>query len=149
MTAVQFYHLTSTPLERALPKLLEKAVAGGFKTLLVADSEEYAERLNELLWTYDAGSFLPHGSIQEPNPEAQPVLVSTTMEPVNGANLLVVTNGAIPDNNDQFGRIIDIFDGSNPQIVEKARARWTSYKQTNCEMTYMRQTDSGGWEKKA
>jgi DNA polymerase-3 subunit chi len=148
MTSVQFYHLTTTPLERALPKLLEKAVAGGFKTLLVADSEEYAERLNELLWTYDAGSFLPHGSTADPNPEAQPVLISTSMEPVNSASLLVVTNGVIPDNKEAFGRIIDIFDGSNPQIVEKARARWTSYKQSNCEMAYMRQTDSGGWEKR-
>lgn len=148
MTNVQFYHLTTTPLERALPKLLEKAVAGGFKTLLVAESEEYAERLNELLWTYDAGSFLPHGSTAEPNPELQPVLISASMEPVNGANLLMVTNGTIPENKEQFGRIIDIFDGSNPQIVEKARARWTSYKQSNCEMAYMRQTDSGGWEKK-
>ena len=77
MTTIQFYHLTATPLERALPKLLEKAYGGGFTTLLVADSEEYVEHLNQLLWTYDPGSFLPHGSVKDGNVEQQPILLVT------------------------------------------------------------------------
>src|SRR5437870_3857428 len=74
-TKVQFYHLTATPLERALPKLLEKALAGGFRVLLVAESEERIEQLNQLLWTYDPGSFLAHGSRKDGHAEEQPILL--------------------------------------------------------------------------
>ncbi len=149
MTTIQFYHLLTTPLERALPKLLEKAVAGGFKTLLVADSEEYIDHLNEVLWTYDPSSFLPHGSTKEPNPQAQPILLSSSLEPLNEAKLLVVVNGAVPDPSAPFERIIDIFDGNNQQALESARTRWSTYKKGGHDMAYLRQTQSGGWEKAA
>ncbi len=148
MASVQFYHLTTTPLERALPKLLEKVVSSGFRTLLVADSPEQVERLNELLWTYDPGSFLPHGSETDGNPDKQPVLLSTGMEPINGAKLVLVTNGAVPGPEYGYERILDIFDGNDPQAVAGARSRWTAYKQAGNELSYLRQTDSGGWEKK-
>jgi len=79
MTTIQFYHLTATPLERALPKLMEKAVAGGFKTLLLAESDERMEQLNQLLWTYDPGSFLPHGSMKDGHAEQQPILILSSL----------------------------------------------------------------------
>src|SRR5262245_18463478 len=98
---VQFYHLTTTPLERALPRLLTKAHAGGFKTLLVAESEERVEQLNQLLWTYDPGSFLPHGSIKDGNAEHQPILISTEKEALNQANMLFIVGGSMTDKTDQ------------------------------------------------
>ena len=149
MTTIQFYHLTTTPLERALPKLLEKAYGSGLRTLLVADSEDYVEHLNQLLWTYDADSFLPHGSVKDGNAEQQLILISTAIEPANGAKLLMLTNGATPEKPDDFERIIDIFDGNDTSAVEKARTRWKSYKNSGCEIAYLKQTESGGWEKRA
>jgi DNA polymerase III subunit chi len=149
MPSVQFYHLTATPLERALPKLLEKALAGGFKTLLVAESEERAEQLNQLLWTYDPGSFLPHGSIKDGHAEKQPVLISANQEPLNKANVLVITDGSTAQHPEAFERILDIFDGRDSAAVEKARARWQDYKNGGHAVTYLRQNDSGGWEQKA
>ncbi|MDE3060665.1 MAG: DNA polymerase III subunit chi [Pseudomonadota bacterium] len=149
MTTIQFYHLTATPLERALPRLLEKAYAGGFKTLLLASSEEQAERFNQLLWTYNPGSFLPHGSLKDGNSEQQPILISTSMEPLNRANLLAVTDGSVPTQPESFERIIDIFDGNDPTAVEAARKRWTGYKNSGHALSYLRQNESGGWEQKA
>src|SRR5205809_321355 len=60
MTDISFYHLTSTTLDQALPKLLEKALQGGFKAVVRAGSDTEAERLCGLLWSYDQDSFLPH-----------------------------------------------------------------------------------------
>lgn len=148
-TSVQFYHLLTTPLERALPKLLEKAVAGGFRTLLVVNSEERLNQLNQLLWTYDQDSFLPHGSASDGHPESQPILLSAQLEPVNGANLLLVINGAVPPQPERFDRILDIFDGGDSQAVAEARTRWTQYKAAGYDMTYLKQTESGGWQKAA
>ncbi len=147
--AVQFYHLTTTPLERALPKLLEKALERGFRVLLVAETDEKVEFRNQLLWTYDQDSFLPHGSAQDGRQDRQPILLSSTIEPLNGAKLLAVADGAIPPHPDDFERIIDLFDGTDDQAVTNARTRWTSYKNSGVSLSYMRQSASGGWEQKA
>lgn len=146
MTTVQFYHLTTTPLERALPKLLERALSGGYRVCLVAQSDERVEQLNKLLWTYDPVSFLPHGSDKDEQPENQPILISTGIEPVNSANLLVVTDGRSVDQ-PKFERILDVFDGNDPQATVAARARWTEYKNAGYELTYFSQNVQGGWQK--
>jgi DNA polymerase-3 subunit chi len=149
VTAIQFYHLITTPLDRALPKLLEKAYAGGFRTLLVADSAERVEWLNQLLWTYDPNSFLPHGSKQDGRAEQQPILLSTALETDNNPNLLLVTNGLKPPKPEHYERILDMFDGNDPDAVAQARNRWTGYKNAGYSLSYLKQTQSGGWEQKA
>jgi DNA polymerase-3 subunit chi len=59
---VDFYHLTRSPLERALPQIAEKVLASGGRLLIVADEALMRAKLDQLLWTYAAESFLPHGS---------------------------------------------------------------------------------------
>ena len=144
MTTIQFYHLTATPLERALPKLLEKCVSGGFVTQVIAGSDDQVEHLNQLLWTYDPNSFLPHGSAKDGYVSQQPVLLATQVEAENPASILVVTDGSTPEV-DRFERVLDMFDGSNPQAVEDARKRWAHYKSAGLSLTYMQQTEQGGW----
>jgi len=149
VTQVQFYHLTATPLDRALPKLLEKAVSGGYKILLVTGSDAQAEHLNHMLWTYDPGSFLPHGTTAGGHAGQQPILISTTFDAPNQANLLAVTNGAIPEHPETFERILDIFDGNDQQATENARSRWKTYKGSGHTISYLKQNQAGGWEKAA
>jgi len=147
-TAIQFYHLLTTPLERALPKLLEKAYAGGFRTLLVVNSEEQADYFNQLLWTYDPNGFLPHGSMKDGNPEQQTILIVTQeilsdFPSPNKANLLLMTNNSSPEHPELFERILDVFNGNDPKATEMARLRWTSYKNNGFSVSYFRQEDSG------
>jgi DNA polymerase III subunit chi len=149
MAQIQFYHLTTTPLERALPKLLEKAVSGGYRVLLLTKHDEQAEQLNQLLWTYDPASFLPHGTATAANPEKQPVLISASVDAPNQANLLAVVSGATCETPNSFERVLDMFDGKDPQAVESARNRWKFYKESGHSLTYLRQTENGGWEQKA
>ncbi|MED5396188.1 MAG: DNA polymerase III subunit chi, partial [Pseudomonadota bacterium] len=40
MTEIAFYHLERSPLERALPKLLEKTLEAGKRALVVVGSVE-------------------------------------------------------------------------------------------------------------
>lgn len=148
MPAIQFYHLTATPLERALPKLLERARAGGYRVCLVAGSNERVEQLNQLLWTYDPDSFLAHGSDKDEQPENQPILISTRAEPVNSADLLVVTDGR-SIKHPEFERILDIFDGNDSEATAAARGRWAEYKDAGHEITYFSQNEQGSWQKKA
>src|SRR5690606_13612717 len=144
MPAVQFYHLTATPLERALPKLLEKALAGGFKVLLLAGSDERLEQLNQHLWMFDPSSFLPHGALNEGKPQRHPILLYTAHEAVNGDNLLDVVDEALAPEGSGFERAIDLFDGRDAQATVAARQRWTHYISAGYELSCLRQTESGG-----
>lgn len=149
MVTVQFYQLLTTPLERALPRLLEKAVSAGFRAVLTAESPERVEALNALLWSYDPASFLAHGTKEDGNPERQPIYLTTGTESPNGARLLVVTDGKWPEQPDAYERIVDIFDGNDPEALSAARSRWASYKAQSFSMAYMKQNDGGGWDKKS
>src|SRR5260370_146539 len=90
MSEVGFYHLLTTPLERALPRLLERARAQGLRIVVRAASTERVEHLNALLWTYDDAGFLPHGSARDGNPAEQPIWLSDCQENPNGATILVL-----------------------------------------------------------
>ncbi len=62
MTEVGFYHLTKTPLDQALLRLLEKVLKADKRAVVRTSSEERVEFLNGALWTIDSASFLPHGT---------------------------------------------------------------------------------------
>jgi len=73
LAEIGFYHLLSTPLERALPRLLERARTQGNPIVVRCGSAERVAQLDALLWTYDEASFLAHGSARDGNAEAQPI----------------------------------------------------------------------------
>ncbi len=148
MTQIGFYHLMHTPLEAALPRLLSKALDQGMRALVMAASPERVKALDGALWTYDPGSFLPHGTAKDGRPEEQPVYLTSHEENPNGASLLVLTDGVAPAFIDAFERCLDLFDGNDGQAVEAARGRWTRLKEAGHDLTYWQQTGQGGWQKK-
>jgi DNA polymerase-3 subunit chi len=148
MTDIQFYHL-SAPLERVLPKLLEKSLAGGFRAVVKLPSEEKAENMSALLWTYDPDSFLPHGTAKDGQSEQQPVFLTATDENPNHADLMIVTDGTEPDTGQTIKRVLDLVDGNDAEQVSKAQERQRKYAAAGHNVSCIRQTASGGWEKQA
>ena len=149
MTDIGFYHLQRWPLDRALPKLLEKVLERGLRAVVVAGSEERVEALNTALWTYEQESFLPHGSARDGNAEAQPIWLTVEDENPNGATVLVLTDGADSAQLGRFERCVLMFDGTDEEALAAARRRWQLYKAAGHKLTYNQQTEQGGWEKKA
>jgi DNA polymerase-3 subunit chi len=145
---IGFYHLLATPLERALPRLLEQARARGYRILVRAASSERVEHLSALLWTYDDASFLPHGTARDGHPALQPIWLSDRTENPNDATMLVLVDGVEADDLAQFQRCCDMFDGSDDAAVEAARQRWRRAQAAGHTLTYWQQ-GAGGWEKKA
>jgi DNA polymerase-3 subunit chi len=148
MTEVGFYHLTRTPLERALPKLLERVLAGGMRAVVVSGSAERVEALNAALWTYEQLSFLPHGSVKDGQAEDQPIWLTTEDDNPNGANVLVLTDGVSSSKVGEFARCLDMFDGRDPDAVTAARERWKAMKAAGHTLAYWQQNEAGGWEKR-
>lgn len=148
MAEVGFYHLTRWPLERALPKLLERVLAADHRIVLMAPSRERVEDLAGQLWTYDPGSWLPHGTARDGHAEHQPIYLTDKEEAPNGATVLVVVEGLQPDFAARFERVVDMFNGRDDDEVARARDRWRTYKSAGHALTYWQQTESGGWQQK-
>jgi DNA polymerase-3 subunit chi len=135
---VDFYHLTASPLERVLPSICEKVLAGGGRMLVVAGSERLA-RLDEQLWTYSSDSFLPHG---RERPESQPVLLSSETQALNGARHVALADGVWRDEALGFDRAFYFFDN---EARGAARDAWRSLKdKAEVEARYWKQ-DDGRW----
>lgn len=147
MTEVGFYHLTATPLERALPRLLERTLRAGHRAVVIAGSEERVQALNGLLWTYEEGSWLPHGSARDGYPEDQPVWLTAAGDNPNGATYLFLTDGVVAADLAAWERVFDLFDGRDDAAVAAARGRWKSARDGGHTLTYWRQAQGGGWEK--
>lgn len=142
---IQFYHLLSTPLERALPKIMEKALAGGFRVVVKTADDVTADKLNDALWTYDPAKFLPHGSFRDGDADRQPIYISPNAENPNQGNVLVVTDGSALQ--EGFARVLDMFDGRDETQVLSARERWKHYKESGHAISYIKQQPDGGWKK--
>lgn len=150
MTEVSFYHLQIEPLEKALPRLLEKVLARDFRVLVRTVSTDLAEILDDSLWTYKADSFLPHGLATDSDaPERQPILLSTeeTQNP-NAANVLTLLEDAPAADLSSFERCLYMFNGNDDDALALARARWKQFKDEGIPVSYHQQTDQG-WQKKA
>ena len=147
MTEISFYHLLHTPLERALPRLMEKVLESGARAVIRTGSAQRAEALSGILWTYEQNSFLPHGTAADGSPEKQPVWITPDDENPNGADILVLTDGAAAGDIGAWRRCLEMFDGRDETAVTDARRRWRDYKAADHDLTYWQQTERGGWEK--
>ena len=145
MTELGFYHLTRTPLEEALPRLLEKVVESGKRAVLRAGDEERLEALNRALWTYENDSFLPHGTRADGSADAQPVFLTTAVENPNGAAILVLVDAAEAPDLAAFDRCLELFDGRDERAVALARERWRAAQAAGHTVVYWRQNERGGW----
>ena len=148
MTEIAFYHLEKSPLDQVLPKLLEKTLGAGKRALVLAGAEQCVEALAGLLWTYEQGAWLPHGTEQDGSPEDQPVWLTAADDNANGAEFLFLTDGATSAHIGDYERCFELFDGRDAAAVDAARGRWKSYGADGHDLTYWRQTGAGGWEKK-
>src|ERR1700732_4815356 len=145
MAEIGFYHLLTTPLERALPRLLERACSQGHRIVIRAASSERVDHLDALLWTYDEAAFLPHGSARDGNAESQPVWLTTADENPNRATMLVLLDGQSSTRLGDYARCCDIFDGTDDAAVAAARQRWREAKVAGHQLAYWEQTE-GKWE---
>ncbi|MCQ8185416.1 DNA polymerase III subunit chi [Parvularcula maris] len=142
MTEIFFYQLERSRLEEALPSLLEKTLAKGWRALVKADTPEALEALDEALWTYRDESFLPHGT----SGAEEPVLLSLSDEAPNGAAAAFLTPGTEMDAEAMkgFERCVLLFDQAG---TADARERWKALKAEGFDVTYWRQDARGRWEK--
>src|SRR5687768_4522322 len=128
MPQVLFYHLTESTLEAALPGLLERSLAQGWRAVVQSGTEERRNALDSHLWTFRDDSFVAHGTDAEPHAAEQPVILTTGLENGNGGAIRFLVDGAEPPDLSGYERVVFMFDGHDQTQVEAARRQWTAMK---------------------
>ena len=132
-----FYYLTRTPLEKALPGIAERVLASGEKLLIVEDDAGRLERLDQLLWSYRADSFLPHGRSGD-----QPILLAQSLDAASGYPNVAYADGMWRDPPEGVSRIFYFFDETS---LDQARTAWRQLAGSPVERRYWKQEESGRW----
>lgn len=146
---VWFYHLERTALDQALPELLGKTLARGWRALVRSPLAARLEHLDGWLWSFRDDSFLAHGLASEPMSERQPVLLTgEDAGNPNQAQALFLIDDAEPGDLAGFERCLVLFDGADDDAVKAARVRWSSLKSRDFPVSYWRQSEKG-WQKTA
>jgi DNA polymerase-3 subunit chi len=138
MTRVDFYVLQSAAgQERAIfaCRLAEKAWRLGHAVYLHTPSAGDTRRLDELLWTFRDGSFLPHLPVEDAaaaDPEGTTaVLLGHGTEPGPQHELLINLADDVPMFFSRFDRVAEIVTGDNP---DSARDSFRFYRDRGYEL---------------
>jgi DNA polymerase-3 subunit chi len=130
MTRVDFYLLAEAnerARQLAACKLAGKAFRLGHRVYLFTASDEQAQALNELLWTFSAGSFIPHGLQSEHMDPVPPVVVGPQPPPPEFADVLISLAPEVPDWFSRFQRVAEIVGGAD-EDKQRARTRFRFYR---------------------
>ena len=130
MTRVDFYILDSDQKSsRALLacRLAEKAYSLKNQIYIYTPDEIQTKEIDDLLWTYRAGSFVPHQQhAAQDNPDC-PVLIGHTEAPEGLNQVLINLDTAVPLFFSRFERVVEIVNQDENQR-QKARDRFKFYR---------------------
>ena len=123
---VDFYQLSRDPAPQVAALLAGKALGAGAKVLVVADDKPLLDTISRSLWESSPESFLANGMAGGPHDARQPILLSGTVDPANGADMLILADGRWRDPGSSFARVMLLFDAST---IDDARGTWRALGQ--------------------
>ena len=133
MADITFYILPSqSQQERYLftCKLIEKAYRSGSFCYVLTDTAAQSQRLDDLLWTFRPGSFIPHQLYPGEVPEIQQVLIGSVAPPEAWKKTVLNLSSYCVD----AQRVLEILDNSEATKAV-GRERYRHYKEAGHTLT--------------
>jgi len=130
MTRIDFYILQDNQPDaqvRLTCRLTEKAFKQGHQVYINTESGQQLKKLDDMLWTFRDGSFLPHGRYEANADSDHPVLLGHAVEPEGPSDVLVNLSNDVPAFFSRFNRVAELVGGDEAQRVS-ARERYRFYK---------------------
>ena len=141
MTRIDFYILEQVAAENHLLftcRLAEKIYTQGQRLYIHSTSEQQAAQLDDLLWRFRQGSFIPHGIYQTalaapgvlPPAALQenlPIHIGSGATPEAGLDVLINLCHEVPAFFSQFSRLAEIVEPGEPG-KQAARERFRFYR---------------------
>ena len=134
MTQVHFYHNAANPLGLTC-ELVARAFSGGRRVAIRTPESAGTKQLDDALWTFEHGSFIPHVLVGSPLEQETPVVLGHA-EPVAGwphQDLLFNLSPEVPTGFEDFRMVVEIVS-QNEEDRLKARSRWMRYKSLGADL---------------
>ncbi len=130
MARVDFYVLSQSN-EKARQlfacKLAEKAYRLDNSVHILVGNRADVERLDELLWTFRDGSFVPHHVIGSPASLESPISIGCDADDIAPRDLLINLCDEVPIAADSFPRVAELVT-SDQDCKQRSRKRYASYR---------------------
>jgi DNA polymerase III subunit chi len=131
MTRVDFYLVENDGVDLAACKLANKAFGRGHRVFILAPDPDRAGTLDQLLWTFHPGSFVPHELHSNQRNPATPVVIGHEALPADCDDVLINLADRVPDCFSRFQRVAEIV-GKDADGRERARERFRFYRDHGC-----------------
>lgn len=106
-------------------RLAEKAWKLGNTVYVRSRDETEAHLLDDLMWTFSDGSFLPHAMDNSTDMESA-IIIGNHSEPGSATDLLINLANDIPTQNHLYQRIAEIVN-EDAEIKQRGRQHYTLY----------------------
>jgi DNA polymerase-3 subunit chi len=139
VTRVDFYILEPSANDARLLlacRLAEKAVEHSYEVLINAESEPESQKLDQLLWTFSQGSFLPHRLLSDSAhaQEGEHIWIGCGEEPgISRPDLLINLARKVPEFFSRFDRVAEVVSGDE-QNKAAGRDRFRYYRDRGYEL---------------
>jgi DNA polymerase-3 subunit chi len=140
MTDISFYVGKSSNMQARMLlacKLVEKARANNMLVHINLSSYPECERMDNLLWSYNDLSFIPHDILRQ-NTQRQAGIIVTigdTSEPNDTRGLLINLTSEIPPYFNKFKKFAEIIDQEQDVLVN-GRKRYAYYRKEGYNPDY-------------
>lgn len=135
-TRVDFYLINANDdMEKLqfLCKLLEKAYKQRHQIFVLCQNSQQTHQLDELLWTFNDISFIPHNIVGEGPEPLPPIQLGENDIPQHHRDIIVsLKDENIPTPN-HYRRIIKIV-GNDDTDKENARQHYRHYRKLGCQL---------------
>ena len=131
MTRVDFYvspqHDEEARLQLAC-RIAEKAYKLSHRVYIHTDDPLTASKIDDMLWTFRQGSFIPHCLNEDENVAHSAILIGHEQPASSEPQVLINLASAVPEFFSRFERIAEIVAGSD-ETRQSARDRFKYYRE--------------------
>ncbi len=131
MTQVDFYLLPDDSVQQRVVfacRLADKAYRLGNRVFIHTESAEQSRQLDDLLWTFQQNSFVPHAICQDAQRNPPPVLLAHDAEPDASRQVLINLAAEVPLFFSRFERVAELVN-QDADIRRQGRGRYSFYKE--------------------
>ncbi|MDR9436318.1 MAG: DNA polymerase III subunit chi [Thiohalophilus sp.] len=136
MTRVDFYITEDNHAQarqRLACRLAEKAYTRNHTIYIHTDDRQQAEQLDQLLWTFRDGSFIPHCLQDDTVATRAAIVIGHDGEPEQHNEVLINLGEAVPAFFSRFERVAEVIAGDE-QARQTGRERFKFYRDRGYEL---------------
>lgn len=132
MPNIDFYILSThqeTERIRFVCKLVEKIYRNQQQAYVLTESDQQSRKLDDLLWSFRAGSFIPHQLFSGSEPGLDnSILMGTLPAPEPWHKIIINLSPQLPTLAQSNQRLVEVLDASET-LKQAGRERFKHYKQ--------------------